>query len=197
MTAVIPAAAALPEHVRMQTNPGHPNEHDPFGQFRADHLRVLAEIDRLERQSLAGAGVPDETALRAAAELLVLQFATHMTAEEKILYPAIRAAFPAGRATLEALNADHAELRLMLATITRWLDAPVSASRDEQLQVVLRDFIDLLRLHIHREESAVFDVASRVLSNPEAEELARRIAPHVDLNPPPGSESGAAKGNRS
>jgi hemerythrin-like domain-containing protein len=181
----------------MQTNPGHSSEHDAFGQFRTDHVRVLAEIDQLERQALSGAGDPGETVVRAAAELLTSQFATHMTAEEKVLYPAIRAAFPAGRATLEALNADHAELRMMLATITRWLDAPASARRDEQLPVVLRDFIDLLRLHIHREETAVFDVASRVLSRLETEELARRIAPHVDLNPPPGSEPGAAKGSRS
>ena len=37
------------------------------------------------------------------------------------------------------------------------------------------DLIDLLRLHIHREESAVFDVASRVLSDDEAGELAQRL----------------------
>jgi hemerythrin-like domain-containing protein len=197
MTAIIPSVPAAPEDVRMQTDPGFPNEHDPFGQFRADHVRVLAEIDRLERQALAGAAEPDEMVLREAAGLLTIQFATHMTAEEEVLYPAIRAAFPAGRATLDALNADHAELRMMLATITRWLDAPASASRGEQLQVVLRDLIDLLRLHIHREETAVFDVASRVLSRSETEELARRIAPPVDLNPPPGSEPGAAKGSRS
>jgi iron-sulfur cluster repair protein YtfE (RIC family) len=197
MTAIMATVVAAPDHVCMQTNPSLAVEHDPFGQFRADHVRVLAEIGRLEQRALAGGGVPDEPALRAAAELLTIQFATHMTAEEKVLYPAIRAAFPAGRATLEALNADHTELRLMLAAITRWLDAPASAGRDEQLQVVLRDFIDLLRLHIHREESAVFDVASRVLSSSEAEELALRITPHVDLNPPPGREPGAAKGSPS
>jgi hypothetical protein len=197
MTAVIPMVVAVADDAPMQTTPGHAIEHDPFGQFRRDHVRVLAEIDGLERCALAGRGVPEEAVLRGAVELLAVQFATHMAAEESMLYPAVLMAFPAGRATLEALRADHAELRMMLATISRGLAASASAGGDEQLQVVLRDFIDLLRLHIHREESAVFDVASRVLSTHEAEELARRIAPPAGCSPPRGLEPGPAKGTES
>jgi hemerythrin-like domain-containing protein len=163
-------------HARTRTTP----RPDPFARFRHDHATVLAEIDDLERSALGGSVAPDEDALRTVLALLASQFATHMAAEDAVLYPALEGAFPAGRTTLEALRADHAELRLMLATLLQWLAAPPSGARNEQLQVVLRDFVDLLRLHIHREESAVFDVASRVLSNTEAEALARRIAPLVE-----------------
>ncbi len=184
----------------MQTpasNPDPMDGVDPFGQFRRDHARVLGQIDLLEQQAVVEPEALDEALLAGAIELLRSQFATHMTAEESVLYPAIQLAFPAGRSTLEALRADHVELRLMLATISIRLGATGSPERDEQLQVVLRDLIDLLRLHIHREESAVFDVASRVLSNDEAAELARRIAPLVDLGSPPGIEPGSTKGTES
>ena len=177
----------------MHTSPDHPADRGPFDSFRRDHASVLERIDELERRTLAAAG-PDEATLREAVAMLERQFATHMAAEDSVLYPALQAAFPAGRTTLETLRADHAELRAMLRVLPVWIDAPASASRDEQLQVVLRDFIDLLRLHIHREESAMFDVASRVLSPSEAEELARRVAPLVDSNPPGGTGPGPAKG---
>ena len=181
----------------MQTDPGVPSGHDLFGGFRSDHACVLAQVNELERQMLAGAGLPDEALLREAVALLVDQFATHMTAEESILYPAIQAAFPAGCSTLESLRADHVELRLMLQSVLQWLEAPASADRGEQLSVVLRDFVDLLRLHIHREESAVFDVALRVLSNTEAECLARQISTLVLRQPPGCTEPGPLKGTQS
>ncbi len=167
---------------------------DPFGQFRRDHARVLAQADQLELRFLAATAAPEEALLREAVEHLQRQFVTHMTAEDAVLYPAIQLAFPSGRSTLEALREDHAELRLMLASTSRWLALDRSPERDEQLRVVLRDLIDLLRLHIHREESAVFDVASRVLSDDEAGHLAKAVSALTDLNPLPGAEPGSTKG---
>ena len=166
------------------TNPSPvPVSPDPFGRFRLDHVRVLAQVDALEQRTLAGQALPGVDELREAAAMLARQFDTHMAAEDAVLYPAVLAAFPAGRSILEALRADHVELRLMLATIQRWLERSESQERTEQLQVVLRDLIDLLRLHIHREESAVFDVAARVLTEPESAEITRRIAPYVMTEP--------------
>jgi iron-sulfur cluster repair protein YtfE (RIC family) len=179
----------------MTTDPHPAAGHAPFEIYRLDHARVLERAAELEHRVLAG-GVPDEALLQEAVALLAGPLAAHVTAEESVLFPALAAAFPAGRATLESLRDDHAELQLMLASATGWLDAPASAARDEQLQVVLRDVVDLLRLHIHREESAVFDVASRLLSNHETAELARRIAPLVDVNRPGSPAPGAEKGSQ-
>jgi hemerythrin-like domain-containing protein len=197
MTAVIPVPGGGADDARMSSGAGAFVHSDPFARFRTDHANVLAGLAELERRTLVGPAPPDEASLRAALALLADQFDTHMTAEDRVLYPALLGAFPAGRPTLEALHADHAELRLMLATLGTWLGTAASAARDEQLQVVLRDFIDLLRLHIHREESAVFDVASRVLSIPEADALARRIAPLVEGHPAGGSVPGPSKGTES
>ncbi|NOT34136.1 MAG: hemerythrin domain-containing protein [Candidatus Eisenbacteria bacterium] len=155
---------------------------------------MSSEIDDLEQRLLGGEAAVDEGFLCAALARLASEFATHMAAEDFVLYPALHAAFPAGRGTLATLRNHHAELRLMLSTLFERLETPSSAARNEQIQVVLRDFIDLLRLHIHCEESTVFDVASRVLSNSEVERIARDIAPRFDSNSARDSEPGPSKG---
>lgn len=183
MTAVIPGPSDLAESQGMTNNHRIPAGPDPFGRFRLDHVRVLAQVDALEQRALAGQVLPGAGELREAVAMLARQFDTHMAAEDAVLYPAVLAAFPAGRSILEALCADHVELRLMLATIQLWLERPESSERTEQLQVVLRDLVDLLRLHVRREESAVFDVATRVLTERESAEITHRIAPYVTTEP--------------
>jgi len=155
---------------------------------------MLAEIRDLEARVLGGVGVADEGALRLAIARLAEGFLAHVAEEDSVLHPAIQVAFPTGRPTIEALRADHAELRLMLHTLTTLTRQLPSAGRDEQVQVVLRDFVDLLRLHVRREESAVFDVASRALSSEEATELERRISARPGQDPLPGDSPGASKG---
>lgn len=145
---------------------------DPFLAFRRDHARVLDALSTLESHVLGGGGPLDERPLRDLVALLERQFATHMAAEDAVLYPALRAAFPAAGGTLEPLAADHAELRAMLAGLGGMLALPAGGFRDEQLAVLARDFTDLLRLHIRKEESLVLDVASRVLSRDEIAAMA-------------------------
>jgi len=160
---------------------------DPFAPFRRDHARLLEQLDQLERGAFGAAAAPDPAPLRALVPVLERQFATHMAAEDAVLYPAMAAALPACRTTLEPLAADHLELRLMLATLGQRLAEAASPVRDEQVRVLARDLVDLLRLHIHREEAAVFDLAARVLSPAESRELARRVAPYLQASsvPPP------------
>lgn len=174
--------------------PSSTDRRDAFGAFRREHAGMLAVLDELERGLRDRTGAFGESGARESIARVLAPFAEHMAAEDDVLYPAVRTAFPAGRPTLESLHADHTELRLMLGSITAGLAAAPSAGRDEQLRVVLRDFIDLLRLHIHREESVVFDVASRVLTNPEAEELARRVGSPSPRNLPGAEGPGSTKG---
>jgi len=44
--------------------------------------------------------------------------------------------------------------------------------------------VDLLRIHIHKEELAVFDVAARVLDAPGLARLATRLGRHDHGNDP-------------
>lgn len=148
------------------------NRLDPFETLRTDHRGVLDRVARLEADLAAGPVSFDEAPLRALVAHLQRQFSTHMAAEDSVLYPALRRAFPEVGGTIDPLLADHAELRAMLAALDRLLARPRDRARDEQLIVLARDLSDLLRLHIHREESIVLDVASRVLSRAEIATMA-------------------------
>lgn len=163
---------------------------DPFVAFREDHARVLERLASLEADVLAGGGPLNDAPLRELVAHLERQFATHMAAEDRVLFPALRAAFPEARGTIEPLVEDHAELRQMLSGLTGLLARSQDRARDEQLLVLARDLADLLRLHIRREESVVLDVASRVLSGAEIAAMAAgletfRSADH-DPRPPHG-----------
>ena len=157
----------------------------PFTPLRRDHVRVLARLVSLET-SVSGRRVRRirEAPLRALIAHLERQFATHMAAEEAVLYPALERSFPESAASLRPLYQEHVELRAMLATLSSTLMCPVTRSREEQVVVQVRDFADLLRLHIRKEEAIVFDVSERVLEAHELRGLVRRLAPFVPASAP-------------
>jgi len=150
-----------------------------FRKLRADHRRVLAALDALEREvaRLRPAAVARSRAsatasrsrplptrsLSALVAHLDRQFATHMAAEDDSLFPSLAGALPETAGSLEPLRAEHAELRAILGSLSVLLEAPRSEARDEQLVVQWRDFAALLRIHIRKEEALVFNVAEHAL----------------------------------
>lgn len=167
----------------MEPTPQDIPARDPFASFRADHARVLVRMSELERTVLTRSGrTLDDKPLHDLVAHLGRQFATHMAAEDAELFPALSQAFPEVRGTLAPLRADHVELRGMLDALVAQLAQSPGTARDEQLRVITRDLIDLLRLHVHKEESVVFDLAARVLRSDEVEALTRRLAPYLDTH---------------
>jgi len=165
-------------------------EEQIFERMRSDHRRVLETVAGIETALLTGAAravsPQDEARLREAFALMEEQFATHMAAEDDVLYPALLETLPEARVSIGPLAAEHLELRDMLARLTATFLEPVGPDRDEQIAVQLRDFIDLLRIHIRKEEAVVISVAERVLRPREVEALAARMPQ------PPRGESGGA-----
>lgn len=156
------------------------NDPSAFQSFRDDHRVVLDRLNALEGvlQARAGGGARpiDERSIRALVTHLEAQFGTHMRDEDELLFPALAESLPETAGGLAPLRAEHAELRQMLAALGSMLDRAASAARDEQIVVQLRDFVDLLRIHVHKEEAAVFNVAARVLQPNEILALSERIA---------------------
>ena len=153
---------------------------DVFRQLRADHRHVLAELPQLERE----AGIAPRRTKAATAggkqlprilENLARQFDTHMAAEEDVLFPLLAQALPETLTRLEPLSLEHQDLRGLLDSLTRWMREPASAERDEQIAVQTRDFVDLLRIHVRKEEVVVFRLAERVLGREQLEEVAARL----------------------
>ncbi len=159
-----------------------------FRPFLDDHRRVLERLAALEpviaRQGRTGRlSRRGESSLRELVTALFHQFSTHMSAEENVLYPALAEAFPAARQSLRPLQREHAELRTMLLRLDALLGNPATDSRDEQVAVQARDLIDLLTIHIRKEEHSVLDVARRVLTPGEISALGRRIAVYRGASP--------------
>lgn len=155
----------------------------PLRSFRDDHRRVLARISSLEEavfppRHSGRLTARAEAALRETVALLERQFATHMATEEQVLYPALAEVLPEAGPSLIPLRAEHGELRSMLARLAQLVREDAGAPRDEQILVQVRDLVDLLRIHIHKEEAAVFTMAVRVLSPREIETLSDRVAVH-------------------
>lgn len=177
------------------------NDHPVFRKLREDHRRVLAEMSDLERAigpvAEAGPLRPGmERRIHGIAAMLERQFATHMAGEAELLYPALAEAMPDARPSLEPLEAEHAELRAMLDALVGLLGKPPSPVRDEQIAVQVHDLVDLLRIHIRKEEALVFLVAERILDEAAIDRLTSRLRmpqiPRLDAE----STRANAKGTR-
>jgi hemerythrin-like domain-containing protein len=153
---------------------------EAFEQMRSDHRRVLERVAGLEttllREGHHRIGAEDESALRDVLGLFREQFSTHVAAEDEVLFPALVEALPETRISVAPLEAEHAELRDMLARLEATLAEPARPDRDEQLAVQLRDYIDLLRIHIRKEEALVIRVAEQVLRPREVQALSARMS---------------------
>jgi len=172
-----------------------------FDRMRSDHREVLEKIAVLDSAAGEahgrhhGRGWPVGTVTEVL-DMLERQFSTHMAAEDEILFPALLEALPQARLSIEPLQADHVELRTMLSRLRETLREPAGDARNEQIGVQLRDFVDLLRIHIRKEEAVVISVAERVLKPREVQALAARMAhpERGESNRRPGS--GPLKGAR-
>lgn len=159
-----------------------PRRAQPFARLRRDHREVFARIDALEHDVLRArrSGPLPVRALRSLVARLSAQFATHMTAEDEVLFPALERTFDGAAAVLAPLREEHADLRSLLASIAERLQQPRSRERDERLAVDARDLVDLLRIHVRKEERIVFRVMERVLGPEELADLAARLVPFQD-----------------
>jgi hemerythrin-like domain-containing protein len=128
--------------------------------------------------------------------LLERQFATHMAAEDEVLFPALSEALPQTKPTIEPLRAEHADLRSMLSRLDATLREPGSPARDEQIAVQVRDLVDLLRIHIRKEEAIVLSVAERVLKPKEIAALEQRMRARMQFDPTTSPGTGRTKGSR-
>jgi len=156
-----------------------------FERIRSDHRLVLRRIVSLEAEVLGtGArparahGITRDAEVKEVIELLKGQFLTHMAEEDDVIYPALVEALPQTKATIDPLHAEHAELRSMVARLEATLEEARGSERDEQITVQTRDLVDLVRIHLRKEEALVLGVAERVLNHREIEALKQRMESH-------------------
>jgi hemerythrin-like domain-containing protein len=168
-----------------------------FQALRADHRRVMENLDAIEARIADGrahaSGDPETRRptlsndvlerIREFTAHLARQFDTHLAAEDEVLYPALEQRLENGAALIAPLHVEHVELRAMLETLAATLAAPANDARDEQIAVQVRDLVDLLRIHIRKEETLVFGVAERIIRPCDLAELEARRASWENRTP--------------
>ena len=132
--------------------------------LRQDHARLRAVLERLDallRRRARGVAADPPDAPRTLALELAARLGAHLTVEadaETLLVSSLdRNASTRGAVT--ALRGEHEEQRSMLATLVRTLDFPPGARRDEQVAVQLRDLVDLVRIHVRKEDVLILAAA--------------------------------------
>jgi hemerythrin-like domain-containing protein len=108
------------------------------------------------------------TRARAIVEQFDIEIQRHFDAEEEILFPAL-----AGFAELKELVAELIEEHRRIVGIVNHL-------RQESGPELLREFVSILREHIRKEESQLFESAQRLLAQEELERLARALQQRND-----------------
>jgi hemerythrin-like domain-containing protein len=94
----------------------------------------------------------------------------HFRAEEEVLFPAIRACVPHAAPMLDALTAEHNEIRTQAENLAHVLSDEVT------LQTRLKAFGDLLERHIRREERELFPSYEANISDVDADRIGKDIA---------------------
>jgi hemerythrin-like domain-containing protein len=132
--------------------------------LRQDHARlrtVLERVDALLRRRARGIPPDPPDAMRALALEFAARLGTHLTAEadaESLLLGVLEAN-ASSRGAVTTLRGEHGELRSMLGTLVRTLDGAAGARRDEQIAVQLRDLVDLVRIHVRKEDVLILAAA--------------------------------------
>ena len=135
---------------------------------RSDH-RIGPDVSARNRTTHA-------TRLQRALCALELNFARTVAFEEDDVFPAVLGALPESRAVLASQRAEHRDIESMIEALMATLSEPPSAWRDERVGVGARDLVDLLHIHLRKEEAAIHRVLERILT---AEDVALASQPAV------------------
>jgi hemerythrin-like domain-containing protein len=159
--------------------------------LRADHVRVLDMLTRLEQGSPAGtsAVADDRSVRRDLVTELVIAESQHEAVEEEYFWPAVRQQVPTGeRMAEQALKQEQAAKHI--------LDKLDKASPDEpEFEQLISKVIEDGRAHIAYEQDTVWPVVRDSLSQKDLDELGEKMAkakkaaptrPHPHTPPSPG-----------
>jgi len=128
------------------------------------HQHGLALVVMTERSLAQDAGEANVAALASrAVERFDLELANHFEVEERDVFPLMP-----GSLLVRELIAEH-----------RALEAQIAALRSGAGVDVLRQFMDLLRRHIRREENELFEQMQKTLSRETLDAMGKLVGEHV------------------
>lgn len=193
-----PDAYAPPAIEPVSTGALHPF----LRQFRDEHVPFMEELNAFEAAILSiqksGYAKESDAKLRHFFHYLEQEFTPHSRREEATLFPLLRERLIAsgeygsgsGPATAtDVMEDEHAKAMQLAAVVVNFLGL-VFRLPDERSAIVVLDaaleqgknLVELLRLHVFREDNIVFPLAHRLLSIAEFDELQSRGAVTKESN---------------
>lgn len=178
---------------------GRGPDHDfdrPLGLLSDCHRRIetfLGVLLRVAREKGGEALDPASAdALRKAKRYFVQAAPRHTADEEESLFPRMREALPAdagSRADIERLHGDHDHADTLHARVDEllgvWLgDGVLPGEEAAELIALLENLDALYREHIRVEESVVFPLAGKLLSDTDLLQVGAEMRARRGLKPP-------------
>jgi hemerythrin-like domain-containing protein len=132
-------------------------------------LRALLSLETAAERLGAGGALPEGLWTGMIAWLRAFADRNHHAKEENALFPAlIKAGVPAAGGPIDVMLEEHAEGRVLLATM--YTGAPVDQA------AAAHHYIRLLRDHIDKENGLLFPLAEAVLDERDQAEVCRQFA---------------------
>lgn len=156
---------------------GSPNE-----ELRAEHDAIEHLLQAVDGMALAldtGRSVPRRDLDDALETLRGFADACHHAKEEKVLFPALRAASPTeGERIARELEGDHMAGRKLIAAMREASAGAASGDTEEAKRFShnARLYSTMLRRHIENETTKLFPLVERALSHAERERVAEAFA---------------------
>lgn len=150
---------------------------DSIAIFYEEHEAVEEQLRRLEQMLPA----PEPAGMNAVIGSLEADLDHHLAHEEQALFPLLERYLPRDRGPIAVMLLEHAELRQRVGNLRRAFDAwrrkaearegGGAAHAGKLLTAAARQVIELLRMHIAKEDQILFPLARRFLSAAEIAEL--------------------------
>ena len=142
--------------------------HNPTDVLRDEHRVILRALDLLEQAIGPGPAIADAWWETAVAWLRAFADRNHHAKEEQSLFPAMaKAGVPSEGGPVAVMLDEHAQGRALIAAIADGAGAVRAAAA--------REYVDLLRAHIDKENDVLFPLADAVIDPPLMQAVAREF----------------------
>jgi hemerythrin-like domain-containing protein len=157
----------------------------PTDVLRDEHRVILRALDLLERAIGPGAATADGWWGAAVAWLRAFADRNHHAKEEQSLFPAmVKAGVPSEGGPVAVMLDEHARGRALIVAIADGAGAARTAA--------VREYVDLLRAHIDKENDVLFPLADAVIDPPLMQAVGREFeAVAIELGASVSIEGGA------
>ncbi len=135
---------------------------------------VLESLTKMAEDAASGSGLDVRSAAAAIEFLRTFADGCHHGKEERHLFQALVAkGWPRERGPVGVMLADHEEGRALIRRMDAARAAAESGAKEAaaEFAVAARDYVDLLRAHIHKEERVLFPMADQVLGDTDQRAL--------------------------